>query len=460
MRIIRDHSTFRVRWDLFLLVLILLSAVLIPYQIAFQHTIALNSSAIIYAIDLIFLLDIYFNFHTTYRKKGEEVNDKPRIIRHYSRTWLPVDLICNIPFDLIILLLAPEATFLNISLILLFRLPRLLRVARLFYILRKWKQQTWSNSGFLRITHFSLTISLLIHWIACIWFLIPYISGFPPESWAVNSDIVSASSGEQYIRSLYWTITTMTTVGYGDITPQNTAEYIITMIVMLLGASLYAFIIGNIASLFSNLDAAKAQHWSRIEGVTQFLQSRNVPHEMSAKVRDYYEYMWARHKGISEDEMLLDLPAPLRLEVLLHLTKELLEKVPLFKYCPPSLRNILLDALIPQTYPPNMIVAQKNEYGKEIFFISKGKLEVITEENEKRHTILEEGDYFGNITLLLKEKRTASVRTLTYCEIFILENKDFSRIRNEYPEFKATIKKMSAEKSEKTTALILEGIIL
>ena len=460
MQIIRDNSTFRIFWDIFILSLILLSSVLIPFQVAFQHEVVWQSSMIVYAIDLIFIFGIYIDFQTTYRLQGEEVFDKQRIAHHYFRTWLPLDLLANIPFDLIVFLVAPDATVLNISLVLFFRLPRLLRVARLYFILKKWKLQTWTNSGLLRIIRFILTISLLTHWIACFWFLGPYVSDFPQTSWAVIANISNAPAADQYIRSLYWTITTMTTVGYGDIIPQSNPEYVITMVVMLLGASMYAIIIGNISSLFSNLDAAKAKYWSRIEGVTQYLQSRHVPQEMSSKVRDYYEYMWARHKGIREDEMLYDLPGPLRLEILLHLAKDLLEGVPLFKYSSPSLRNILLEALVPQIYPPNVIIAQKDEYGKEIFFISKGRLEVVSENGEQVYTELEEGEYFGNVSLLLKEKRTASVRTLSYCEIFILEQKDFIRIRNEYPEFKETIKKMSAEKSEKTSSLILEGVIL
>lgn len=73
---------------------------------------------------------------------------------------------------------------------------------------------------------------------------------------------------------------------------------------------------------------------------------------------------------------------------------------------------------------------------------------------------MDAGDYFGDLSLLLGEKRTASIRTLMYCEIFVLTDKEFNRIRKEYPEFKDVLKKSSAEKTEKTTELVLEGIIL
>ena len=74
--------------------------------------------------------------------------------------------------------------------------------------------------------------------------------------------------------------------------------------------------------------------------------------------------------------------------------------------------------------------------------------------------VFEDGDYFGDLSLLMNECRTASVRTLTYCEVFILKGSDFNRIKNDYPEFKEVIKKISAEKTEKTMALVMEGVVL
>lgn len=39
----------------------------------------------------------------------------------------------------------------------------------------------------------------------------------------------------QFIAAIYWATTTITTIGYGDITPTSTAERVVAMIVMLLG---------------------------------------------------------------------------------------------------------------------------------------------------------------------------------------------------------------------------------
>jgi voltage-gated potassium channel len=240
----------------------------------------------------------------------------------------------------------------------------------------------------------------------------------------------------------------------------HSIEYLFTMVVMLLGASGYAFIIGKIASLFSNIDAAKANFWNRIEAVTQYLRSRRVPHNLNEQVRNYYEYIWAHHRGVKEDTLFDDLPVSFRLDILQHVTRELLDRVPLFKYCSPALRNVLLMSLKPQTYAPKSYITREGEAGKEIYFISRGEVEIISNEGRKLHGTLEDGDYFGDLSLILGERRTASVRALTYCEIFVIDRDNFNRIKTEYPEFKDVLTKMSSEKTEKISALILKGVTL
>jgi voltage-gated potassium channel len=252
----------------------------------------------------------------------------------------------------------------------------------------------------------------------------------------------------------------MATVGYGDITPHRDLEYVFSILVMLMGASTYAFIIGNIASLASNLDAARAAFFNRTEAISQYLRSRQVPPRLNDQVRDYYEYLWARHRGVKEEVLLEDLPASFRLNLLQYLTRDLLDKVPLFKYCSPVLRNELLMSLKTETYAPGVMIAREGEIGKEIYFLSHGKVEISSEDGKDIHGTLEDGDYFGDLSLILKERRTASVKALTYCEVFILTKRDFDQIRNEYPEFREVLKKVSSEKTEKVVQLLLKGVTL
>ena len=114
---------------------------------------------------------------------------------------------------------------------------------------------------------------------------------------------------------------------------------VMRLFVILLGASIWAFFIGNIASLLSNLDSTKSLFWGRVESVMQFLRSRQVPQDVREDVQDCYEYIWGRYRGTSGQSLLADLPAPLRIEVMTHLAGEVLERLPLFRHSSPVFRN-------------------------------------------------------------------------------------------------------------------------
>jgi hypothetical protein len=458
--VIKELSRPRLAWDSLILLLIVSSCIFIPYQLAYQQGTALSGFQFIYLIDLLFLIDIFLNCFTSFRRHGVEIHDRRACTSHYARKMMPVDLLSSLPLDLLAWLLVGDSIVMGGSLVLSLRLLRLLRIVRLFVILRRWEALSWSNPGLLRVVKTLAAIFLLMHWLACGWFLTAYMSAFPVESWVVRAGIVEAGPVTQYIRSLYWAITTMTTVGYGDITPARPVEYVFTSLTMLLGASLFVFIIGSIASLLSSIQASRNRHWERVDSVTEFLRQKQVPADLNSKVRSYYEYIWARHQGLDTNSMLNDLPRPLRLEIMLQLASNILETVPLFKYCSPALRDTLLLCLESRTFTPDSYIAREGETGKAIYFIIEGAVEIISLEQEKSWGSMGEGDYFGFMSLVLGERRTATITARGFCDLLILGSDDFKRIKTEFPEFQDVLKRASAERVEQLSELILEGVVL
>jgi hypothetical protein len=456
-KVISEDATMRRLWDIVILGLIFISCTMIPFLLVFQGQAFGKSAFILYAIDVFFFIDIWLNFRSSIRREGITISDRHEIATNYRRSFFPIDLVANFPFELL-MILHPDATWGGVSAIALLRMLRLLRISRIFRIFRRWERMGWINPSYLRIAKFIGIMVLLMHWLACGWFQVAACEQFPADSWVVQSGIADAGVSSQYIRSLYWTITTMTTVGYGDIIPSRDLEFIVSMIVMLLGASMYAFIIGNVASLLSHLDSGKVNHWNRMETVTEYLRSRQVPTKLVTRVRDYYEYLWARHRGLPNDALVSDLPESLRLELLHCLASDLLENVPLFKYCKPALQDSLLIALKRNTYDPGSHVVNEGDAGKRIVFISQGEIDIIRD--GKQVGMFQSGDYFGHMSMLLKEKRTASVVATTYCETFELSEDAYSQMQQNYPELRDAMKKMSSEASEKLAALMLEGVVL
>ena len=76
-------------------------------------------------------------------------------------------------------------------------------------------------------------------------------SELEPVTWLQATGLSDASEQDKYIASMYWAFTTMTTVGYGDISPQSSQEQIYSIFVMILACGVFAYTVGSIGNLIS-----------------------------------------------------------------------------------------------------------------------------------------------------------------------------------------------------------------
>eukprot|EP00741_Cyanophora_paradoxa_P005051 tig00000851_g4893.t1 len=116
---------------------------------------------------------------------------------------------------------------------------------------------------------------------------------------------------------------------------------------------------------------------------------------------------------------------------------------PLFSNADTGFLSELVTRLKPRLYGPGEYIVPYGEVGREMFFISRGVVEVCSEDGRVVFKCMADGEYFGEIALLYSDKRTASVRAKGYCDLFTLNREDLEAVLVDYPEVHAMLREVA-----------------
>jgi hypothetical protein len=162
------------------------------------------------------------------------------------------------------------------------------------------------------------------------WFFVAKLEDFSPDSWVTRLGYIDSSNEEIYIVSFYWTLTTVTTVGYGDVNAGTMFERIYNLLVMSCGVLMYSFAIGSLSSIVSTLDAKTAEMNQKLQILSSIKKEFNLDQEIYDKVRKVIKYDLSRNQ---KDKMnfLQELPNKLRIELSHIMHDSVIQKMFFFK---------------------------------------------------------------------------------------------------------------------------------
>ena len=215
-------------------------------------------------------------------------------------------MLSSIPFDLILLISvggdfdamtgsgnsaqatkAAKATkAMKISRVLkLAKFARILRLGRIAENLEDFLYLHRNSMSMLKI--FIITFCVA-HIMSCGWGVVARLDdGLHHNSWASDYRLDDAPLWDQYLAALYWALSTMTTVGYGDVVPITNAERFYALFGMVLGSGYYGYIIASMASLVASMDTNNRVFNERMDAVLSYMRMRKFSPDMFTRVRRY-----------------------------------------------------------------------------------------------------------------------------------------------------------------------------
>jgi hypothetical protein len=365
-------------------------------------------------ICLLFLVDVALNLTGFYEKEQESAQLITPFLQkekrpYHKSIWLPLDLVSSIPFDIL------AYTF-GFQGVLVLRLFRLLRVVRMLKVVSLYNSMSMLPHGY-KVGLIFCSVLIVIHWIACGWMFI--------------NPMVEFDAYTFYNKSLYWSITTLTTIGYGDITPTTNTGRIFTMIIMILGVGTYGVVIGNVSRLIIKADRYKEAKKEKFNELGMFMKHYNIPTTLQRQVFSFYHHLLTERMSDKDNTIISELPHALQSELNIYMKIKLIKNVHIFKDSSTPCLKMIAKNLQQSYYSPNEPIIQRGDVGEEMFIIAHGEVEVFA--GEKVVASLKEGQFFGEIALLEHTERTADVRSKSYCDLYTLHKDDFLKIVEKFP---------------------------
>ncbi|XP_031690670.1 potassium voltage-gated channel subfamily H member 6-like isoform X4 [Oncorhynchus kisutch] len=458
---ILHYSPFKAVWDWVILLLVIYTAVFTPYSAAFLLNEVEDElrrscgytcnplNVVDLVVDVMFIVDILINFRTTYVNHNDEVVSHPgRIAQHYFKGWFLIDIVAAIPFDLLIFRSGsdePQTTTL-IGLLKTARLLRLVRVAR--------KLDRYSEYGAAVLFLLMCTFALIAHWLACIWYAIGNAErtnsariGGMKIGWLDNlaeqigkpyndTDPASGpSTKDKYVTALYFTFSSLTSVGFGNVSPNTNPEKIFSICIMLIGSLMYASIFGNVSAIIQRLYSGTARYHTQMLRVKEFIRFHQIPEGLRQRLEEYFQHAWSYTNGIDMNAVLKGFPECLQADICLHLNRCLLQNCRAFKGASNGCLRALAMRFKTTHAPPGDTLVHMGDVLSALYFISRGSIEILRDDVVV--AILGQNDIFGEPIYLFGRpgKSSADVRALTYCDLHRILREDLLEVLDMYPDF-------------------------
>lgn len=427
--ILSPESSFSICWKTVNALSILSQTIIIPIILSFPYEEVYRMLILELCNSAFFLLDILIKLNTGFYQQGHLNTDRLSILLNYLKGNLIIDSYSVLPFSYFILKHQNHKFWLLPKLVKLTQLYTYFRTLKLFL-----KDLFWINFFY----YFEIVLSIIfsVHWLACLWLYVSLYDVYnKDEVWAIYQ--VQYGIGSVYIKCIYYVVMTVTTLGYGDYYSIGVNEEIIAVIILFIGVIIFSFNITSVINVVMKYQNKLIKFKEKLMNFNIYMEEKDLPRFLRYKIRKYLEYKSnnERNSDIKESEILDLLSDPLREEIFSFTDSgKLVGKCKIFlKLYRDKVLKKLSRFFISRAFTRNDSVINQGELSTQLYFILAGRVEVIHDDTKTVFKILEQGNYFGEISFFTKRPRTATIRCIEIVNVLALKREDLDFILFKFP---------------------------
>ena len=347
----------------------------------------LFNTIIEYFIDIIYIADFLISFFRGYyNHEMKIIRYNKKILKHYLSEGFLMDLIEAIPLNVM-------NKFEKFKKNNIFSLSEGKIIIKLFIFSKSFKifkiLKSKSNKALDELYEYlsknyylEKLAEFMIYIISCILFVHLFIcfhlffayQSYP--NWISNTNLINSSLRTKYIASFYFLMTTMTTVGYGDIVCISSIERLFHIILLAIGTLLYTFIVSKIGNYLreqSHEQIKLNKDMTILENIR--ISHPKMPFKLYSKIQNHLLNISNKRKKTGISLLLNGIPDTIKNDLLLKIYSKEINTFSIFKNVNNS-RFILhvLTSFIPITLKKEEILLSEGEVVDKIFFVKDGRL--------------------------------------------------------------------------------------